>query len=316
MTIFGPDVSGYQAGLKIQAGTPFMFAKATEGTGYTDSSYANFKAQAASVGALFAGYHFLTQGNGAAQAQHAISVIGKTTCTMLDVETDGSSNAGVADIEAFVAEYRALGGNVKLVYIPHWYWGNIGSPSLAPLNSLGLSLISSDYTSYSDGGPGWAAYGGVNPQLWQFTDAYSYGGSSIDYNAYRGTVAQLSALMGYIGAAAPSSPAAPVASQVIANPAQHNPYTPLSVDGAFGANTAKALDLIIYAGHVALAQNGSWQTDDMKCLQQHLGVSADGVIGPQTVKALQAKLGVSQDGVWGAQTTTALQTALNNGTFS
>ena len=53
MTIFFPDISSYEAGLAIQPGTVAVIAKATEGTYYRDAQYANFKAQAAHVGAVF-----------------------------------------------------------------------------------------------------------------------------------------------------------------------------------------------------------------------------------------------------------------------
>ena len=80
---------------------------------------------------------------------------------MLDVETETlngvTSNPTVTDVVDFVSQYRALGGIIYLLYLPRWYWVDLGSPSLAPLIELGLLLISSDYTSYSDSGPGWGS---------------------------------------------------------------------------------------------------------------------------------------------------------------
>ena len=52
MTIFFPDVSNFQAGLRIQPGTVALVAKASEGTYYTDASYQSFKGQAAATGAI------------------------------------------------------------------------------------------------------------------------------------------------------------------------------------------------------------------------------------------------------------------------
>jgi hypothetical protein len=46
-------------------------------------------------------------------------------------------------------------------------------------------------------------------------------------------------------------------------------------------------------------------------MQAHLGVTADGVIGPITVRALQMRVGAGVDGVWGPDTTRHLQAALN-----
>jgi hypothetical protein len=186
-------------------------AKATEGTGFADAAYADFKAQAARIGAVFWAYHFLHAGNAAAQAAHAHAVAGDTPL-MLDWEPYAQIGSAptVADAVGFVDAYRLVGGRVWAVYLPHWYWAQLGSPSLAPVAQRGLALVSSNYPpgGYSDTGPGWAAYGGVSPSLWQYTDAQPYGGRNVDFNAYRGSVAQLSALVN--GAPAPVPQSEPV----------------------------------------------------------------------------------------------------------
>lgn len=202
MTLQYPDVSNYQGNMALQAGTPACFAKASDGTGYADPYYAHFKAEAARVGALFGAYHFLRQGNAAAQARFAYSIIGSGVPTMIDFEPvyDSAGNAvslpSMSDATVFRDTFRGLGGLVSLNYLPKWYWaGHLGSPSLAPLADLGL--VSSDYTAYSDTGPGWDAYGPGEPipAIWQYTDAKSYSGQSVDFNAFRGTVAELEALL-------------------------------------------------------------------------------------------------------------------------
>jgi hypothetical protein len=192
-TIFFPDVSGYQGGLRVPAGTAALLAKATEGQTFTDGSYAGFRAQAATVGAVFAAYHFVWGGS-VAEAKHVYGVVGKTPL-MLDVENTAVP-LHIGDVTAFVKNYRALGGVVHLAYLPHWYWqGTMGSPSLLPLAQLGVHIVSSNYTAYSDNGPGWASYGGVAPAQWQYTDAYPYGGMPVDFNAFKGTAASYRALL-------------------------------------------------------------------------------------------------------------------------
>lgn len=201
MTIKGPDLSNYQGGLKIPSGTPFVFGKATEGTSLTDASYRDFKSQAAAIGALFAAYHFLHAGNGAAQAQHAFDVIGPGVPTMIDFEPIKNSSGAyvskptIADAVAFRDAFRKLGGLVRLNYFPHWYWQELGSPSLSALSDL--ALVNSAYPSsgYSDSSTNWNAYGGQSPALWQFTDSQSFGGKLVDFNAFRGSVAQLKSLL-------------------------------------------------------------------------------------------------------------------------
>lgn len=191
MTIFFPDISSYETGLVVQPGTVAVIAKATEGTYYRDALYATFKAQASQVGAVFSAYHFLKAGNGAAQADYCHAMVGDTP-VMLDVETEGTSKPTVADCLAFITRMRALGGRVWAAYFPRWYWEQVGGN----LASLGVAIVASGYPGhYSDTDPNWLPYGGVSPLIWQYTNAQPYGGQRVDFNAYRGTVPQLAALI-------------------------------------------------------------------------------------------------------------------------
>jgi len=201
MPIFFPDVSHYDIdrGVTIEPNTAVVIAKATHGTRLIDSGYAKFRDQAARVGAYFTAYHWLNHGNAAAQAQFCFAAVGHTP-VMIDAE-DTAGNTGyngalaVADITGFAIELRRLGGNCNLAYLPHWYWqNNMGSPDLRPLTATGLGLVSSNYTAYSDTGPGWAGYGGVPVVQWQYTDKLPYGGGTSDFNAYKGTLDQYKAL--------------------------------------------------------------------------------------------------------------------------
>jgi Glycosyl hydrolases family 25 len=186
MTIHFYDVSHYNAGFKPSGPT---MAKATEGTAMVDASYAANEAATLAGGWPFCAYHFLDAGvDVKAQAAHAFSVIG-TTPAMLDVERGTGGNPTLGEVTSFVDAYRALGGIMHLIYLPHWYWQDTwGSPSLQPLINRGLSLISSNYTTYSDTGPGWAPYGGMTPAIWQYTS------TPLDTNAFKGTVDELAAL--------------------------------------------------------------------------------------------------------------------------
>jgi GH25 family lysozyme M1 (1,4-beta-N-acetylmuramidase) len=195
MTIFYPDVSDYQAGISF-ACCAIAMVKATENDNYTNPDYAPAKVRAADGGAYFCAYHFLHQGNGAGQASYAHGVVGSDVPLMIDVEPvynfDGTiaSAPQISDAVDFVNQYRSLGGKVYLLYLPHWYWaGNLGQASLAPLIDLGMLLVSSDYTTYSDNGPGWAPYGGMTPIIWQYTSTATLNGvSPVDFNAYKNTL--------------------------------------------------------------------------------------------------------------------------------
>lgn len=197
MTIAYPDVSNYQRDMALQPGTVAACAKATEGTGFADGYYAHYRAEAARVGAVFFAYHFLHPGAAAAQARWCHSVTGSGVNAMIDLEPTGGVMPSLQDAIDFAAEYRALGGRCTLAYLPRWAWQQLGSPSLAPLARAGLSLVSSDYTTYSDTGPGWTGYGGLDPVIWQYTDRLAYSGQAVDFNAFRGTLDQFSALLGY-----------------------------------------------------------------------------------------------------------------------
>lgn len=193
MTIYYPDVSHWRAGLSL-SGAVAVCAKVTENTDYFDDQFKGFKAQAEKLGIFFFSFHFLRHGNAAAQAKWCHDHNGSVPLMLDFEERAGEPLPNVADAVAFIDAYRALGGICFLLYLPHWYWQKIGSPSLRPLIDRGMRLVSSNYTSYSDSGPGWDSYGGMRPVIWQYTDSKSFNGQSVDFNAYKGSLNQLRAL--------------------------------------------------------------------------------------------------------------------------
>ena len=99
-------------------------------------------------------YHWLYHGGVDAQASFCHGIVGGTP-VMVDCEDTGNVPT-VADCVAFAAALRARGGTCTLAYLPRWYWrDHLGSPSLTPLTSHGLRLVSSLFAPYSDTGPGW-----------------------------------------------------------------------------------------------------------------------------------------------------------------
>jgi hypothetical protein len=193
VTIHFPDVSHYQSGLSL-TGAPAAFAKASQGNTYRDPAYAGFRSQAATLQIPFAAYHWVDGADLAAQARNAYGAAG-TVPLMWDAEAAGATVPRLVDL---TSRHRALGGNPRLVYLPHWWWENLGRPDLRPLARVGLSLVSSNYPAggYTENGPGWAPYGGMTPVIWQWTDAHAFNGQRVDFNAFRGTVDQLRALLG------------------------------------------------------------------------------------------------------------------------
>lgn len=215
MTIYVPDISSYQGSIRL-AGALAVAIKSTEGTGYANPYYPAQAAEAQRSKSFQLAYHFLHQSSTEAQAVYAHSRAGSTPM-MIDAEpttgADGKPNLrsavsehpelrsgavmasapAISDICSFTDEYRSHGGTVWWVYLPRWYYQQLGSPSLKPLTDRGLMLWSSDYGGpYTDAGSGrgWQPYGGVTPQLWQYTASMTFGGeANVDFSAFRGSYA-------------------------------------------------------------------------------------------------------------------------------
>lgn len=206
MTTLGTDISSYQQGLDLsKLVAEFVIAKATEGTYYTDSCYQGWRKQAAALRRAFVWYHFLSTEPAAAQAAHTAANVGdKTLPGMIDFEPAKTMRPTLAQAVAYWDAAHAEGLHVPLVYLPRWYWQELGSPSLEAFAERGVHLVSSSYPGGTgspaglypgDGAQGWAAYGGLTPALYQYTDQASDGGQLLDYNAFRGTLPQLLALL-------------------------------------------------------------------------------------------------------------------------
>lgn len=212
-TIYGPDISHFQAGMNLTEvkaeGFAFVWAKVSEGDYYVDASWPAFRDAAKAAGLLLAGYHYVRGDVDAdAQAQTFVDNIGdKSIPAMLDFE----ANSG--DINQFWAVLHAIetrGVHVALSYIPRWYWMQIGQPYIGDVPGL----IQSSYVSGSgyasalypgDTSGNWNGFGGRNVDVLQFTDAAQIAGLSVDANAFRGTPEQLAAVLGLGGAAVVNS---------------------------------------------------------------------------------------------------------------
>lgn len=120
----------------------------------------------------------------------------------VDCEIWGGNTAtkpGRADIKAFCDRLRVRAPKlVPIVYAPKWAYGD-------SLSGLGYPLWASSYVNgvgtASDLYPGdasgrWGIYSGQVPAILQFTSSATIAGqTTCDANAYRGTLAQLTALL-------------------------------------------------------------------------------------------------------------------------
>lgn len=216
MVIFGADVHPvYQAGLNIEslpsAGIDFLSVKVSQGTSasYLDQGSLNFLHRGMACGLICMGYHYLVPGNEDAQAATfaaALKRVGGNLPGISDVEAldnNGKPSLTIASIRAFHDACRRRGVNVPLMYLPHWYWVEIGSPDLSGLPALWASSYptttpGTPYQLYSNVRPShWQPYGGRPVGTLQFGDSAILGSyQPVDVNAFPGTRAALQQLLG------------------------------------------------------------------------------------------------------------------------
>jgi len=316
VTIFGIDISSYQRGLDLGhlGASSFVLAKTTEGTYYTDAFYQGWRQQAAALGKPFVWYHFLSGEDARAQAAHTLANVGDTTLPgMLDFEPAGSFNPTLAQAVAYVDAATAAGLRLRLVYLPRWYWRQIGSPDLSALAARGLSLVSSSYVGGSgnptalypgDSAAGWQAYGGMAPLLYQYTNSGADGGqSNLDYNAFRGTVAELMTELGTVSQGASDVNLTDKLGPVSAGMAALTPDaaaeglgqgSEFSVGAALLGMTVRQAETLILIKRIADAVSHPQVTIDEAALAAHLApLLAAGPTADQVAQAVVAHLGAS-----------------------
>lgn len=203
---FGLDISHHQPlSLDLAAarrdGCELCLLKAGEGSSYVDPTFAANLAEARAAGMLTAAYWYI---KASASAQAHVDAIKKAVPKAVPIIPDVEANSGgVALVRDIVNRLRAEGYIVPLLYLPRWYWQQLGSPSLAGLPPLWSSrypdnvvgLLAAEWArvpaSYWDG------YGGLDVALLQFTSSAKIADySPLDANAFRGTRDELAALLG------------------------------------------------------------------------------------------------------------------------
>lgn len=208
--LFGVDVASWQGKPdwdKVRgAGIRFAFSKVTEGTGYTNPTWAHNRAGMLALEGFVPGaYHFLrADSDAAAQARHFHRQAGDLSAfaVALDVEPSDTSRPTAAQAKAWVEEYKRLsGGHPVIGYFPRWYWEQIGRPDLSFFDTIWQSR-------YVDGTGGpeelyakvpqswWEPHGGEPISILQFTSSATVPGIAghVDANAFRGTLDQLHTL--------------------------------------------------------------------------------------------------------------------------
>lgn len=204
MTLYGVDVSNFQSGIDVSRlaaeGFSWIEAKVSEGDYYTDPTWPAVRDAAKKAGMPVIGYHYAVASCPVSAQVQTFVGNGGGDAVMIDFEDNSGT---IADYWALVNAFNAAGVTVALSYIPQWYWSRIGCPDLSQVPGL-IASYYSEATGYAsdiytatggDDGPGWAAYGGGQPVIWQFTDRAQAAGYALDADAFRGTIHELVALL-------------------------------------------------------------------------------------------------------------------------
>ncbi|UXI66851.1 glycoside hydrolase family 25 protein [Tahibacter amnicola] len=188
------------------SGIRAVFHKATQGTGYTDPTYAPRKPLALEAGLLWGAYHFGDGSDAITQATHFLNVVkpGPNDLLVLDIEqnTSGTSMT-LAQAEQFVTQlFKATGrwpGVYGGSYLKNLLQGN-GSSVLG-----NCWLWWAEYAAAPKIAPLWPEW-----TLWQYTDGYSgptphtvTGVGNCDRDQFVGDEAALLRLWGASGTVAP-----------------------------------------------------------------------------------------------------------------
>lgn len=212
MTTFGIDASAYQPGLDFSVveaqGATFAVARCSRGAGYVDPEFAKHRASAKRCELLFAAYHFLYTDRVApikAQADTVVEALGgrKGVPVWIDLEhSKMGGNPSLAEACALRDELRDRGFRVAGLYLPKWYWQQIGSPRLTDWKALWASRYVNGYTKGSIQAlyPGdrhvalWETYGGMTPLIAQYTSTAvipGYSANTVDADASRESITEL-----------------------------------------------------------------------------------------------------------------------------
>jgi GH25 family lysozyme M1 (1,4-beta-N-acetylmuramidase) len=192
----GLDVSSYQGSVnwtaQWNAGARFAYIKATEGTYYTNASFAQQYNGSYNVGMIRGSYHFGRPDTttGATQADYFVnhgggwSADGKTLPGALDIEYNpygaecyGKTQSAMRSwVSSFVNEYHARTGRWAVIYTTTDWWTTCtGNYSGFWANDpLWLARYASSPGTLPAGAPYWS--------FWQYSSSGPFAGDSDEWN--------------------------------------------------------------------------------------------------------------------------------------
>lgn len=198
----GQDVSSYQGSVnwaaQYSAGSRFAYIKATEGTYYTNASFAQQYNGSYNAGMIRGSYHFATPDttSGATQADYFVahgggwSKDGKTLPGALDIEYNpygatcyGLSQASMQSwIRSFINEYHAKTTRWAVIYTTTDWW------STCTGNYSGFWANDPLWIARYSSGPGTLPAGAPTWSFWQYADSGTFAGDQDEWN---GALSQL-----------------------------------------------------------------------------------------------------------------------------
>jgi hypothetical protein len=193
MGIFGVDVSNYQSSFDF-SGWDFAILKASEGANFKDRMFTTHLANARRANCVVAAYHYVRLDPADYQVGNIESMVPKDVPVILDIERGAGSDPD--HWRHLINELRARGYTVPLIYIPRWFWNEIGQPSLHDLPPLWMSWYP-DYVARPREeaiskvpASAWAPMDSIPVYVMQFTS------TPFDQDYYPGTKEDLANLFG------------------------------------------------------------------------------------------------------------------------
>jgi lysozyme len=190
----GIDVSHYQGVIDwsqvAEAGTAFVFIKATEGTSYAAPQFQDNWSGAKAAGLLRGAYHFFQPGEDPQQqAEYFLSVVQTVPGDLppvLDVEISGEASEIIEGAQTWLAAVEKATGKAPILYTSPAFWDDLG---VSPAGFDRYSLWVAEYGVTAPKIPeGWTAW-----TFWQFSESGEVAGveGSVDLDLFQGTLLEL-----------------------------------------------------------------------------------------------------------------------------
>jgi lysozyme len=183
MGVFGVDVSNHQSSFNF-SGWDFAFIKSSEGNSFRDFRFNQHLTNARANNCLVAAYHYQRDVSAQSHVDLIKEMVPQNVPVIIDVERGSGSLALTREI---IRLLREEGYDSPFLYLPRWYWVEIGRPDLSGLPRLWASWYPDYVARPREVGIGlvpqsaWSDYGNNSVAMMQFTS------TPHDMNWYPGT---------------------------------------------------------------------------------------------------------------------------------